>query len=118
MRGWSGKVPPVAGQLGLCAQLLRPGRLYKDLYYNDFARHLSLKSTLYAGDFTIAASYDSDTEFYNTSETTEKREFQGSIVYDADFIRLSIADHWYMRMTAITAMLLVQAASSISSMCG
>ena len=70
---------------------------YKDLYYNDFARHLTLKSTLYAGDFTIAVSYDSDTEFSNTSETTEKREFQGSIVYDADFIRLSIADHWYMK---------------------
>ena len=68
---------------------------YKDLYYNDFARHLTLKSTLYAGDFTFTASYDADTIFSNTSETTEKREYLGSIVWDTDMVRLSLSNQWY-----------------------
>lgn len=69
---------------------------YKDLYYNDFARHLTLKAALYAGDFTLSASYAADTVFANTSETKEKRDYQGSIVYDADFIRLSLSNQWYI----------------------
>lgn len=69
---------------------------YKDLYYNDFARHLTLKSTLYVGDFTLSASYAADTLFSNTSETTEKRQYQGSIVYETDIIRLSISNQWYL----------------------
>ena len=68
---------------------------YKDLYYNDFARHLTLKSTLYAGDFTFTASYDADTIFSNTSETTEKREYLGSTVWDTDMVRLSLSNQWY-----------------------
>ena len=68
---------------------------YKDLYYNDFARHLTLKTTLYAGDLTISASYDADTIFDNKSETTEKREYQGSIVYETDYFRLSLSNQWY-----------------------
>lgn len=69
---------------------------FKDLYYNDFARHLTLKSTLYLWDFTLSASYAADTVFSNTSETTEKRQYTGSIVYDADFIRLSFSNQWYI----------------------
>ena len=68
---------------------------YKDLYYNDFSRHLDLKSTLYAGDFTISASYGADTLFDNKSETTEKKEYQGSIVYQNDYIKLSLSNQWY-----------------------
>ncbi|MBO7048552.1 MAG: hypothetical protein J6W68_00160 [Spirochaetia bacterium] len=69
---------------------------YKDLYYNDFARHLTLKAALYAGDFTFSASYSADTVFADTSETTEKRDYQGSIVYDSDFLRLSLSNQWYV----------------------
>ncbi len=69
---------------------------YKDLYYNDFARHLTLKSWLYAGDFTISAAYAADTVFDNKSETTEKREYQGSIVYENDMIRLSLSNQWHI----------------------
>jgi len=69
---------------------------YSDLYYNDFARHLTLKSALYAGDFTFSASFASDTLFSNTSETTEKRQYMGSIVYDSDILRLSMSNQWYM----------------------
>ncbi|MBR4376305.1 MAG: hypothetical protein IKS91_04695, partial [Spirochaetia bacterium] len=68
----------------------------KDLYYNDFARHLTLKAALYLWDFTLSASYAADTVFSNTSETTEKRHYTGSIVYDADFIRLSFSNQWYI----------------------
>ena len=70
---------------------------YKDLYYNDFARHLTLKSTLYLGDFTLSASYAADTVFSNISETTEKREYMGSLVYDTDIIRLSLSNQWYIK---------------------
>ena len=69
---------------------------YKDLYYNDFARHLTLKTTLYVGDFTLSASYEADTLFSNTSETTEKRQYTGSIVYEIDIIRLSVSNQWYI----------------------
>ena len=68
---------------------------YKDLYYNDFARHLTLKAALELWDFTLSATYGADTVFSNTSETTEKRHYTGSIVYDADFIRLSLSNQWY-----------------------
>ena len=68
---------------------------YKDLYYNDFDRHLSLKSAFDIGDFTITAGCGSDTLFSNTSETTEKREYLGSIVYDSDILRLSFSNQWY-----------------------
>ena len=69
---------------------------YKDLYYNDFARHFTLKAALDIWDFTLSASYAADTLFSNTSETTEKRHYTGSIVYDADFIRLSFSNQWYI----------------------
>ena len=68
----------------------------RDLYYNDFARHLTLKSTLYLWDFTLSAAYAADTVFDNTSQTTEKRHYTGSIVYDSDFIRLSFSNQWYI----------------------
>ena len=67
----------------------------KDLYYNDFARHLTLKAALYLWDFTISASCGADTVFDNTSETTGKRHYQGSLVYDTDYFRLSISNQWY-----------------------
>ena len=69
---------------------------YKDLYYNDFARHLTLKATLYVWDLTLSASYEADTVFDNSSETTEKRHWQGSIVYDAEYFRLSFSNQWYV----------------------
>ena len=69
---------------------------YSDLYYNDFSRHLTLKSTLYAGDFTFSVSYAADTLFSNSSETDEKRQYMGSIVYETDRIRLSISNQWYI----------------------
>ena len=69
---------------------------YKDMYYNDFARHLTLKTTLYAGDFTFSASYGADTVFDNTSKTTEKREYQGSVVYENDTVQLSLSNQWYI----------------------
>ena len=68
---------------------------YKDLYYNDFARHLTLKTTLDAGYFTFSVSYSADTVFDNTSKTTEKRDYQGSIVYETDLVRLSLSNQWY-----------------------
>ena len=68
----------------------------KDLYYNDFARHLTLKVALDLRDFTLSATYAADTLFSNTSETTEKSHYTGSIVYDADFIRLSFSNQWYI----------------------
>ena len=68
----------------------------RDLYYNDFARHLTLKSTLYLWDFTLSAAYAADTVFDNTSQTTEKRHYTGSMVYDSDFIRLSFSNQWYI----------------------
>ena len=68
---------------------------YKDLYYNDFARHLTLKASLDLWDLTLSASYGADTVFSNTSETTEKRHYTGSMVYDADYIRLSLSNQWY-----------------------
>ena len=68
---------------------------HKDLYYNDFARHLTLKAAFYPGDFTISAAYAADTVFDNKSETTEKREYQGSIVYENDNIRISLSNQWY-----------------------
>ena len=69
---------------------------YKDLYYNDFARHLSLKTALYAGDITVAASYVADTVFDNTSATTEKKHYHGSITYENNYIRLLVSNSWYM----------------------
>ncbi len=69
---------------------------FKDLYYNDFARHLTLKTMLYVGDFTLSAQYSADTVFDNKSVTTEKREYQGSIVYDAEYFRLSLSNQWYI----------------------
>ncbi len=68
---------------------------YKDLYYNDFARHLTLKASLDLWDFTLSAAYGADTVFSNTSETTEKRHYTGSMVYDADYIRFSLSNQWY-----------------------
>ena len=59
-------------------------------------RHLSLKSTVYPGDFIISASFSADTVFADTSEKTEKREFTGSIVWDTDLIRLSLSNQWYI----------------------
>ncbi len=70
---------------------------YKDLYYNDFSRHLTLKSTFYMGDFTVSASFAAETLFSNTSETTEEREYMGSIVYDTDIIRLSLSNQWHIK---------------------
>lgn len=68
----------------------------KDQLYNDFARHLTLKSVFDLWDFTFSATYAADTLFSNTSETTEKRQYTGSIVYSNDLIRLSFANHWYI----------------------
>ena len=68
----------------------------KDLLYNDFARHLTLKSTLDIWDFTLSASYVADTVFDNTGETTEKLQYQGNIVYENSIIRLSLQNHWYL----------------------
>ena len=68
---------------------------YKDLYYNDFARHLTLKTTLDAGYFTFSVSYSADIVFDNTSKTTEKKDYQGSIVYETDLVRLSLSNQWY-----------------------
>ena len=67
----------------------------KDIYYNDFARHLTLKGALDLWDFTFSASCAADTVFDNTSETTEKRHYQGSVVFDTDYIRLSLSNQWY-----------------------
>lgn len=68
----------------------------KDMYYNDFARHLTLKTALELWNFTLSASYAADTVFDNTAETAEKRHYTGSIVYEADFIRLSFSNQWYI----------------------
>ncbi len=67
----------------------------KDLYYNDYLRHLALQSSLDIGNFSFAISFTADTIFDNTSKTLEKKEYKGSAVWDCDVLRLSITNQWY-----------------------